>query len=208
MENDEQRTYSIGDLADVAGVSTRTVRYYVSEGLLPPPVGSGPGSRYTEAHRLQLIEIARLKEQFLPLKEIRRHLIGHGAPPPHASVAESRPAPAPVHDAERSTPYLDRSGAGARFESAANEISDLPFTSDQIGAQVRQMSQRMASEPEARQQYRHAARSMPPPPAEGQTWRRVGITDEAELLITEDQYHRHQDRIDWLVQWAKRVLEP
>ena len=36
----------------------------------------------------------------------------------------------------------------------------------------------------------------------------MAISDEAELLITEDQYRRHQDKIDWLIQWAKRVLEP
>jgi hypothetical protein len=44
------------------------------------------------------------------------------------------------------------------------------------------------------------------PPEHGQAWRRVSISDEAELLITEDQYRRHQDKIDWLIQWAKRVL--
>jgi hypothetical protein len=53
------------------------------------------------------------------------------------------------------------------------------------------------------------AYSMPPPafPDPGQPWRRVAISDEAELLITEDQYRRHQDKIDWLIQWAQKVLK-
>ena len=43
-------------------------------------------------------------------------------------------------------------------------------------------------------------------PDRDRSWRRVAISDEAELLITEDQYRRHQDKIDWLIQWARRVL--
>ncbi|MDQ2683659.1 MAG: MerR family transcriptional regulator [Chloroflexota bacterium] len=212
MENDEQRTYSIGELADVAGVSTRTIRYYVSEGLLPPPVGSGPGSRYTEAHRQQLIAIARLKEQFLPLKEIRRRLIGHGAPPPHASVAESRPAPAPLRE-EHSISSLDEpapfTGRSFRRTPAAPSADALGYVESRDIEDIPVAGARMYADaievPDFEAHLRPAALA-PPPPAEAHTWRRVGITDEAELLITEDQYRRHQDRIDWLVQWAKRVL--
>jgi len=39
--------YSVGELADLGGVSRRTVRYYVQEGLLPTPLGVGRG----DAHR-------------------------------------------------------------------------------------------------------------------------------------------------------------
>src|SRR3954451_7366083 len=64
------------DLTEAAGASVRTVRYYISEGLLPPPEGSGPGSAYTPAHLDRLRLIQRLKEAYLPLKEIRRRLSG------------------------------------------------------------------------------------------------------------------------------------
>src|SRR4051794_15916726 len=72
----DSRSISLRELTDTAGVSIRTVRYYIAEGLLPPPEGSGPSSFYSEAHldRLQLIH--RLKEAYLPLKEIRRRLAG------------------------------------------------------------------------------------------------------------------------------------
>ncbi len=94
------REYSIGELADEAGVSTRTIRYYVSEGLLPPPVGAGPNSRYTDAHREQLAIIGRLKAQYLPLKEIRRRLIGHG-PLAHGSPASA------LHEDAMESPLSD-----------------------------------------------------------------------------------------------------
>ncbi|MBL8128342.1 MAG: MerR family DNA-binding transcriptional regulator, partial [Chloroflexia bacterium] len=35
-------TMTLADLTEAADVSTRTVRYYIAEGLLPPPEGAGP----------------------------------------------------------------------------------------------------------------------------------------------------------------------
>ncbi|MGI9252815.1 MAG: MerR family transcriptional regulator [Thermomicrobiales bacterium] len=67
---------SLAELTEAANVSVRTVRYYIAEGLLPPPLGSGPASFYTPAHRERLQLIGRLKDAYLPLKEIRRRLAG------------------------------------------------------------------------------------------------------------------------------------
>ena len=185
MEDDEQREYSISELADRAGVSTRTVRYYVSEGLLPPPVGSGPTSRYTDAHRRQLELIGHLKAQYLPLKEIRRRLIGHGSLPPAAPAAPEQ---------EQFRGHSRRS----------REIADERRQHQRFAAQ--NLASSAAGEPMPMQ----VNYSMPPPAAEPDrdlSWRRVAISDEAELLISEDQYRRNQDKIDWLIQWARRVLE-
>jgi len=61
-------------LAEAAGVTTRTVRYYVSQGLLPSPGTRGPGTKYDRAliDRLQLIKL--LQQQHWPLAKIREHL--------------------------------------------------------------------------------------------------------------------------------------
>src|SRR5215212_9161840 len=67
---------TLSELTAAADVSVRTVRYYIAEGLLPPPEGSGPGSSYTRGHLDRLRLIQRLKEAYLPLKEIRRRLSG------------------------------------------------------------------------------------------------------------------------------------
>jgi DNA-binding transcriptional MerR regulator len=61
---------TIQELADAAGVTTRTIRYYVEQGVLPPP-GHGRPAEYTEEHVQRLDLIRRLKEQYLPLEEIR-----------------------------------------------------------------------------------------------------------------------------------------
>lgn len=70
----EETTYTIGALADAAGVTPRTIRYYTSEGLLPPPDTRGKYALYSEDHLLRLRLIARLKDAYLPLGEIRARL--------------------------------------------------------------------------------------------------------------------------------------
>jgi len=66
--------YSLAELTRAAGVSVRTVRYYIAEGLVPPPFGAGPRAAYGDGHLDRLRLIGRLKAGFLPLREIRRRL--------------------------------------------------------------------------------------------------------------------------------------
>ena len=67
-------TYSLTDLAQLAGVSDRTIRYYVQQGLLLAPLSLGPGAPYPEVNLLRLRAILRLRAENLPLAEIRRRL--------------------------------------------------------------------------------------------------------------------------------------
>lgn len=66
--------YRVSELARQAGVSVRTVRYYINEGLLPSSDLRGRYALYDDEHLDRLQLILRLKEAFLPLKEIRSRL--------------------------------------------------------------------------------------------------------------------------------------
>ena len=66
--------YSLSDLARLADVTPRTVRYYVALGLLPSPEAAGPATRYGEGHLARLRLIRRLQRDHLPLAEIRIRL--------------------------------------------------------------------------------------------------------------------------------------
>ena len=66
---------TIQELAKRANVTTRTIRYYVEQGLLPPP-GRGRVAEYTDEHLRKLELIRTHKEQYLPLEEIRRVVSG------------------------------------------------------------------------------------------------------------------------------------
>jgi DNA-binding transcriptional MerR regulator len=68
----------IAELAQRAGVTPRTIRYYVAEGLLPPAGGRGQRRAYTEEHLRRLEVIGQLKAAYLPLREIRRRFTSLG----------------------------------------------------------------------------------------------------------------------------------
>ncbi|MFN8636907.1 MAG: MerR family transcriptional regulator [Chloroflexota bacterium] len=76
-DNAEDQTrgrMGIAELAARAGVTPRTIRYYVAEGLLPSPGGRGQHRAYREEHLQQLDQIRQMKAAYLPLHEIRRRL--------------------------------------------------------------------------------------------------------------------------------------
>ncbi len=75
-ERPQPLRYSMDDLESESGVSSRTIRYYISEGLLPPAYGRGPSAVYDADHMLRLRYIQQLKAARLPLNDIRERLNG------------------------------------------------------------------------------------------------------------------------------------
>jgi DNA-binding transcriptional MerR regulator len=70
----EDARYSIEELAAKAGISRRTVRYYVQRGLLPAPYGLGRGRHYGEEHLAVLLQAKVYQEKGLDLETIRQRL--------------------------------------------------------------------------------------------------------------------------------------
>jgi DNA-binding transcriptional MerR regulator len=72
--NPDDARYTLTELADLAGVTPRTVRYYLAQGLLPGVGVAGPGAKYDDTHLARLRLIRRLQAEHQPLAEIRRRL--------------------------------------------------------------------------------------------------------------------------------------
>jgi DNA-binding transcriptional MerR regulator len=85
--------YAISDLARLADVTPRTIRYYVAQGLLPAPGQSGPGARYPESALGRLRLIRELQRNHLPLAEIRTRLSALSDAEVAALVAAPQPKP-------------------------------------------------------------------------------------------------------------------
>ena len=68
-----ERTYSMSELVQLTGFDARTIRYYISQGLLPKPLKRGRGADYGEIHldRLKLISVLKGN---LKLDEIQARL--------------------------------------------------------------------------------------------------------------------------------------
>jgi DNA-binding transcriptional MerR regulator len=109
----------IHELAERAGISIRTIRYYIQEGLLPQPNYQGKYSTYSQDFLDRLELIHRLKESYLPLKEIREIMnsltddqvrLKLKEPPPSNAKLSSQSAPAQPtgKPGEKALQYINR----------------------------------------------------------------------------------------------------
>jgi DNA-binding transcriptional MerR regulator len=88
MAHPEKDTWSLSELAQETGLSPRTIRYYISRGLLAGPLVAGRGAAYGADHLARLRAIQQLQAGGAMLSEIARLLEGRPAgaflPPPEA----------------------------------------------------------------------------------------------------------------------------
>ena len=67
--------HTIDELAHISGIPSRTIRFYNTQGMLPPPTMRGRVAYYDEEHLLVLHIIKELKErQNLPLETVKQML--------------------------------------------------------------------------------------------------------------------------------------
>ena len=66
--------YTLAELEEQTGLKGRTIRYYITQGLLPPAYGRGPSATYDQDHLLRLQAINQMKDERQPLKEIKEYL--------------------------------------------------------------------------------------------------------------------------------------
>ena len=67
--------YKVSELADKAGVTKRTIHYYISKGLLLPPEGSGVNSLYNDEHLQRILLIKKIQSEYMPLNKIREYIL-------------------------------------------------------------------------------------------------------------------------------------
>ena len=212
---------TLSELTTKADVSVRTVRYYIAEGLLPPPAGTGPGSAYTQGHLDRLRLIQQLKEVYLPLKEIRRRLSGLSDDEVRSLLAADDDRAAPTASPQSESLY-DGSLAGARDylallesrEQYRTEPMALQFPAAAAPVESTRAESSFVPEPARSRGIRAAGAPAPMSMRRDESvgtsttglWHRIPLGDEAELVISDRVYGRHRDRIDWLVRWARKVF--
>src|SRR5919109_3366969 len=173
---------SIGELAQRAGVTRRTIRYDVELGLLPPPEGAGKAAVYGPEHLERLQTIKELQAYRLSLEEIRERLAGK--PRRELSDSAADRLMLTVQDA-RETPTEDASAAGyiARLRERAPAYRQARLFSRAITP---------AGEPEGERRGDFDA----------EQWLRVSLSEDVELHVRR-RASRSQRWLNRLIKEAK-----
>jgi DNA-binding transcriptional MerR regulator len=180
-------------LAAAADVSTRTVRYYIQQGLLPAPEARGPGAHYGAEHLARLKVIKRLQREHLPLSEIRRRL--EALPPDEihrlAAESESKRPRSSARDYIREV----MSGGAAMLESPKMMRSAAPMI-------VRSPARLPEPDPP------HAdAEPRTPNPASRSQYDRLTLAPDVELHIRRPLSREMNRRVERLLQAARAIFD-
>ena len=199
MLQSDERQYTLQELATAAGVSIRTIRYYIGEGLLPAPVGSGPQSHYTQSHFNRLRAIGLLKDRYLPLREIRKSHSGLDDEEIERIIAthEGTAEPSPLD--------ADVEGAPAMPAAAPLRISEAPDAMYDALSYIDTALERGQARREVRRGAIREERRVDR--GERDVWRKIEVAEGVEILVRDDLYRRRREQIDWLVDWAKKVVD-
>jgi DNA-binding transcriptional MerR regulator len=194
MPPDTEPRYSLTELADLASVTPRTIRYYITQGLLRGPASSGPGAKYDDTDLARLRLIKRLQAEHQPLAEIRTQLDALGDA---AIVALQDEVPAPPPDS--ALDYIRRITRGPRTaESPAmyrmQSYADAPPA------------------PTAPAAPAPAPSMAPPGPVqdvrlERSQWERIDLAPDVELHIRRPLARATAKRVDRLIAIARDLLE-
>ncbi len=184
-----EQEYAIGELADLAGVTPRTIRYYVSIGLLPAPESAGPRTRYADGHLKRLRLIRHLQRQHLPLAEIGQRLAGLD----DEAVEAALDADVAARPADSALDYIDRLTGLARAARPATEAKEI--SPEQSWAPPGARRARVRPEP-ARAQLDTRTR-----------WERVPLGENVELHIREPLGKRKHQQIERLIRLGREMLE-
>lgn len=185
--NPEDARYTLTELADLAGVTPRTVRYYLAQGLLRTVGVAGPGAKYGDAHVARLRLIKRLQREHQPLAEIRGQLVSLDD---EAVLAiEGQPAPAPPPDSAldyiRRVTTPDHRVAEAQPLYRLVSMSAPPFAPSAPAAPALDVA----------------------PLVERSQWERVALGPDIELHIRRPLPRSTAKRVDRLIEFARDLLE-
>jgi DNA-binding transcriptional MerR regulator len=174
--------YSLIELAKLADVTPRTIRFYIEQGLLAAPASFGPKAKYTDEHLARLLQIKKLQAAHQPLAEIRQQLRA-GQPIEPASAAAAAPAPAPSAAIDYIRGVLGRPAAAPAPSTPAPSPAPAPPAP-------------AASQPTTQSE-----------PAGRSQWERIELDPDVELHIRRPMTRQNNKRVERLINIARQLFE-
>ncbi len=186
-----ENEYTLQDLAELAEVTPRTVRYYVAQGLLPSPGKLGPGVTYGEGHLARLRLIRRYQRDHLPLAEIRVRLasVDDGMVEQLLNAFPTEPEPDSASEYIRRV--LEKPGELALAEVAA------PYPT----------LRRSILSPPPGSPAAPARSDLESPTADRSQWDRIVLVPDVELHVRRPLTRHLNKRVERLIAIARELLE-
>lgn len=193
--------YSLSDLARLADVTPRTIRYYVAQGLLPAPEAAGPATTYGEGHLARLRLIKRLQRDHLPLAEIRGQIERMGDEDVRQlleATPEQAVLPAPAETLAFVRDLMAQSGLRPRVSE-----SRALYMRAESSVEPTQEPTPMPSPASP------ALPAAPPRSAVGDrsTWERLVLAPDVELQVRRPLDRRINKRVDQLIRIARELFD-
>lgn len=193
-----EREYTLDELSKLANVTPRTVRYYIAEDILPPPIVGGRNATYSQEHLDRLIAIGAMKDMYLPLREIRHRL--NTLTPEQMRDSDYL---ATLSQAVAMDRAMHRRGRG-HGRSARNEMADsaaeyLDNVEDRRGGR----RHRGPREPMRRPHEMRLPVAEPP----ATTWERFPLGDDAELLMRSSKVQNMGPKLHRMLHRLRHMIE-
>jgi len=206
-------TYTLTDLAKLADVTPRTIRFYITSGLLPSPGQQGPSTRYDDAHLELLRVIRKLQNAHLPLAEIRARLRSI-TNQEMASIASSPDDDTP---ADSAVDYIRRVIGGPNAPPPRAPVASTPAPAASTSAPVASTPAPAASTsapavgvpaPAASEDTQAFYRTMAKEPeTQRSQWERIPLDPDVELHIRRPLTRQHNKRVERLITIARQLFE-
>ena len=201
----ENNDYLIHELAEKANVSVRTIRYYLDERLLPPPQVKGRYALFSTEHLERLELIRRLKDAYLPLKEIRQKMDSLSGLEVHDLLKKSTDQLVqPTKDRAVSMPEQKTADSSA-LDYIARLLETHPASPP-----AQSISMPFALRSPAPQENVQAILSRNPSKAaqqgENETWSRVVLAPGIELHLRQPPGVENENKVRQIMDLAKRLF--
>ena len=219
MSNDE---ITLEELSERSGVEARTLRSWVSEGLLSPPFKAGRGARYPASNADRALAVRALKDLHgLSLSEIGRRFMMATEDQIREWALESGPTSAPRGTARD---YLSRiQGRGIKPLAApqskdshpqaslslepkfAPSTARLPFKSNS-GLRGDERAADLANIERLILQLEQVLETPAPRRSRGAIWTRISVTPDLEISVRGDLEPRERILIEQLADQFRAIL--
>ncbi|HEX6820172.1 MAG TPA: MerR family transcriptional regulator [Ktedonobacterales bacterium] len=215
---------SIEELADVADLPVRTIRYYIAEGLLPGPGSRGKQATYGEDQLVRLQLIRRLAERRVPLAQMRKLLAQMRLEDVRTLLAEEEQSAAELARAERKASPKEYVAGLLQQARAMREAPRAPGDQAQSGqsqlGQSRQAERARSSGvapstgevPRLRSSgplWRSSSPELPAgsPPQSAEAWQRWELAPGIELQVRADAARKYRALIRRVLAAAREASQ-